>query len=83
MRIEGKEEIINRHRAQRAGRDPGLWLFVDAEREYYQRDPDGDKLLQYAQKFISTKESATVSIGRLSRVSNQALGLWWLGPGEG
>jgi hypothetical protein len=28
---------------------------VDAEREYYQRDPDGDKLLQYAQKFISTK----------------------------
>ena len=28
---------------------------MDAEREYYQRDPDGDKLLQYAQKFISTK----------------------------
>ncbi len=28
---------------------------VDAEREYYQRDPDGDKLLQYAQKLISTK----------------------------
>ena len=28
---------------------------VDAEREYYRRDPDGDKLLQYAQKLISTK----------------------------
>jgi hypothetical protein len=53
---EGKEEIINR----RIGRNELDVLqvslaFVDAEREYYQRDPDGDKLLQYAQKFISTK----------------------------
>jgi hypothetical protein len=53
---EGKEEIINR----RIGRNEldviqvSLAL-VDAEREYYQRDPDGDKLLQYAQKLISTK----------------------------
>ena len=53
---EGKEEIINR----RIGRNEldaiqVVLAVVDAEREYYQRDPDGDKLLQYAQKFISTK----------------------------
>jgi hypothetical protein len=53
---EGKEEIINR----RIGRNEldviqVCLAVVDAEREYYQRDPDGDKLLQYAQKFISTK----------------------------
>ena len=52
----GKEEIINR----RIGRNEldviqVCLAIVDAEREYYQRDPDGDKLLQYAQKFISTK----------------------------
>jgi Protein of unknown function (DUF2950) len=53
---EGKEEIVNR----RIGRNEldviqVCLAVVDAEREYYQRDPDGDKLLQYAQKFISTK----------------------------
>jgi hypothetical protein len=53
---QGKEEIINR----RIGRNEldviqVCLALVDAEREYYQRDPDGDKLLQYAQKFISTK----------------------------
>ena len=53
---EGKEEIINR----RVGRNEldaiqVSLAVVDAEREYYQRDPDGDKLLQYAQKLISTK----------------------------
>jgi hypothetical protein len=53
---EGKEEIINR----RIGRNEldviqVCLAIVDAEREYYQRDPDGDKLLQYAQKLISTK----------------------------
>ena len=53
---EGKEEIINR----RIGRNEldviqVCLAIVDAEREYYKRDPDGDKLLQYAQKFISTK----------------------------
>jgi hypothetical protein len=53
---QGKEEIINR----RIGRNEldviqVCLAVVDAEREYYQRDPDGDKLLQYAQKFISTK----------------------------
>jgi len=53
---EGKEELINR----RIGRNEldviqVILAIVDAEREYYQRDPDGDKLLQYAQKLISTK----------------------------
>jgi Protein of unknown function (DUF2950) len=53
---EGREEIVNR----RMGRNEldviqVCLAVVDAEREYYQRDPDGDKLLQYAQKFISTK----------------------------
>ena len=53
---EGKEEIINR----RIGRNEldviqVCLAVVDAEREYYRRDPDGDSLLQYAQKFISTK----------------------------
>jgi Protein of unknown function (DUF2950) len=53
---EGREEIVNR----RIGRNEldviqVCLAVVDAEREYYQRDPDGDKLLQYAQKFISTK----------------------------
>jgi Protein of unknown function (DUF2950) len=53
---EGKEEIVNR----RIGRNEldviqVCRAIVDAEREYYQRDPDGDSLLQYAQKLISTK----------------------------
>jgi Protein of unknown function (DUF2950) len=53
---EGKEELLNR----RIGRNEldviqVCLAIVDAEREYYQRDPDGDKLLQYAQKLISTK----------------------------
>jgi hypothetical protein len=53
---EGNEELLNR----RIGRNEldviqVCLAIVDAEREYYQRDPDGDKLLQYAQKLISTK----------------------------
>jgi hypothetical protein len=53
---EGKEEILNR----RIGRNEldviqVCLAVVDAQREYYRRDPDGDKLLAYAQKFISTK----------------------------
>jgi len=52
----GKDEIINR----RIGRNEldviqVCLAVVDAQREYYRRDPDGDKLLAYAQKFISTK----------------------------
>jgi len=53
---EGKEEILNR----RIGRNEldviqVCLAYVDAQREYYRRDPDGDSLLQYAQKFASTK----------------------------
>ncbi len=53
---EGKEEILNR----RIGRNELSVIevclaYVDAQYEYYRRDPDGDSLLQYAQKLISTK----------------------------
>ena len=53
---EGKEEILNR----RIGRNElsairAVQAYVDAQREYYQRNPQKDKLLQYAQKFASSK----------------------------
>jgi len=51
----GSEEIINR----RIGRDELLTIQTllavgDAEREYYRVDQNGDKILEYAQKFRST-----------------------------
>jgi Protein of unknown function (DUF2950) len=51
----GKEEILNR----RIGRNEhdaiqAALAYVDAQREYYLRNPQGDKLLQYAQKFGSS-----------------------------
>jgi DUF2950 family protein len=53
---EGKEEILNR----RIGRNElsaiqAVRAYVDAQREYYQRNPPNDKLLHYAQKFASSK----------------------------
>jgi hypothetical protein len=53
---EGKEEILNR----RIGRNElhaiqAVQAYVDAQREYYLRNPQKDKLLQYAQKFMSAK----------------------------
>jgi len=53
---QGAEEILNR----RIGRNElsviqAAEAYVDAQREYYQRDPTNDKLLQYAQRFMSTK----------------------------
>jgi len=53
---EGKEEILNR----RIGRNElsaihAVEAYVDAQREYYQRNPQNDKLLQYAQRFVSSK----------------------------
>jgi hypothetical protein len=50
----GKEEILNR----RIGRNElntiqTCLAYVDAQREYYARDPDRNSLLQYAQKFVS------------------------------
>jgi hypothetical protein len=52
----GKEEILNR----RIGRNELAAIevcraYVDAQREYYLRNPGGDALHQYAQKFLSTK----------------------------
>jgi hypothetical protein len=52
----GKEEILNR----RIGRNElaviqVLQAYVDAQREYYLRNPQGDKLLHYAQKFASAQ----------------------------
>ncbi|MGH8687825.1 MAG: DUF2950 domain-containing protein [Burkholderiales bacterium] len=52
---QGKEEILNR----RIGHDElstmqAVLAYVDAQREYYLRNPQGDKLLHYAQRFGST-----------------------------
>jgi hypothetical protein len=52
---QGKEEILNR----RIGRNElstmqAALAYVDAQREYYLRNPQGDKLLHYAQRFGST-----------------------------
>jgi len=51
---EGKDEVLNR----RVGRNEretvqAALAYVDAQREYYLRNPQRDKLLQYAQKFLS------------------------------
>ena len=51
---EGREEILNR----RIGRNEisaiqAVLAYADAQREYYLRNPQGDKLLHYAQKFVS------------------------------
>lgn len=53
---QGKEEIINR----RIGRNEldviqVCLAYVDAQKEYYQRNPQKEPLMQYSQKFISTK----------------------------
>lgn len=53
---QGEEEILNR----RIGRNELATMqvvqaYVDAQREYYLRNPDGDKLLHYAQKLVSNK----------------------------
>ena len=52
----GKEEILNR----RIGRDElnaiqVCLAYVDAQGEYVLKDRDGNKLLEYAQKFVSDK----------------------------
>jgi Protein of unknown function (DUF2950) len=53
---QGKEEILNR----RIGRNElsaiqAVLAYVDAQREYYLRNPQGGKLLRYAQRFGSSK----------------------------
>jgi len=52
----GKEEILNR----RIGRNElstmkAIEAYVDAQREYYLRNPQQDKLSHYAQRFVSTQ----------------------------
>jgi len=52
----GQEELLNR----RIGRNElaviqVLQAYVDAQREYYLRNPQGDRLLHYAQRIASTK----------------------------
>jgi hypothetical protein len=52
---QGREEVLNR----RIGRNELSAIqvclaYVDAQREYYVRDADGDRLLEYAQRFGST-----------------------------
>jgi Protein of unknown function (DUF2950) len=54
---EGKEEILNR----RIGRNElhaiqAVQAYVDAQKEYYLRNPQNDKLLHYAQKIVSGKD---------------------------
>jgi len=51
----GKEELLNR----RIGRNEisamqAVRAYVDAQQEYYTRNPQNDKLLQYAQRFVSS-----------------------------
>ena len=53
---EGSEELVNR----RIGKNELAVIqvaeaYVDAQKEYYLRNPGQDKLLHYAQKFISAK----------------------------
>ena len=53
---QGREEILNR----RIGRNELTVIqvvkaYVDAQRDYYLLNPQQDKLLSYAQKFVSTK----------------------------
>jgi hypothetical protein len=51
----GKEEILDRRiGANELSAIQAYLAYVDAQREYYQRDPDHDGLLHYAQKFRST-----------------------------
>jgi hypothetical protein len=52
----GREEVLNR----RIGRNElsavqAMLAYVDAQREYYLRNPRNDKLLHYAQKFDSAR----------------------------
>lgn len=53
---EGVEEIVNRRvGANELHTIQACLAFVDAQREYYLRNPDGDPLLHYAQRLLSTE----------------------------
>ena len=68
----GKEEIVNRRIGQNELNTIQICLaYVDAQREYYARDPDGDALLQLrAEVRQHVRESGTGSTGRRTRVSS-------------
>ena len=52
----GTEEVLNRRvGANELATIQSSLAFVDAQREYYIRNPEGDELLHYAQKLISTE----------------------------
>jgi hypothetical protein len=54
--MAGKEEILNRRIGRNELNTIQVCLaYVDAQREYVLKDRDGDRLLEYAQKFISSK----------------------------
>jgi hypothetical protein len=54
----GKEEIVNRRIGQNELNTIQVCLaYVDAQREYYASDPDGDALLQYARSSPAVQES--------------------------
>ena len=66
----GKEELLNR----RIGRNElatiqAALAYVDAQQEYYSRNPQKDKFLQYAQKFVSSGErgSRSAAVGVRSK----------------
>lgn len=51
----GKDELVNRRIGQNELNTIQVCLaYVDAQREYYARDPDNDAVLQYAQRFASS-----------------------------
>ena len=53
---EGKEELLNRNIGRNELDVIQVCLaYVDAQREYYMRNPQRNALLQYASKFMSTK----------------------------
>ncbi len=52
----GKEEILNRRIGRNELNAVQVCLaYVDAQREYVLKDRDGDKLMEYAQRFMSEK----------------------------
>ncbi|BCL74368.1 hypothetical protein JHS3_01040 [Jeongeupia sp. HS-3] len=51
----GREELINRRIGQNENAaTQAILAYVDAQQEYYRRDPDRSGLLHYAQRFVST-----------------------------
>jgi Protein of unknown function (DUF2950) len=54
--MAGKEELLNRRIGKNELNAVQVCLaYVDAQREYAMKDRDSDKLLEYAQRFVSTK----------------------------